>query len=98
MSITRVLGFLFNGPWPLTFAMVGVFGGVFGGLFAVVTADLAMAVHANLDFVLEHGAWGLMQGGALQALQLAAMGYLSLALYVLFKGCLYSLLGRFQKR
>lgn len=93
MNFKRVLGFLFNGPWLLTFAMMGVFG----GLFALVTADLAMAVHANLGFVLEHGAWGLMQGGALQAMQLAATGYLSLALYVLFKGCLYGLLGRFQK-
>ncbi|WP_020177618.1 hypothetical protein [Methylopila sp. M107] len=93
MGARRLLDVVFNGPWPFTFLMMGVFG----GLFAVVTADLATTVHANLAFVLENGAWGLMQGGALQMLHLAALGYLSLAFYVAFKGCLYGLLGRFQK-
>lgn len=93
MTISRILERLFNGPWPLTFAMMGVFG----GLFALVTADLAMTVHASLGYILENGAWGLMEGGAAQALQLVATSYLGLALYVLFKGCLYGLLGRFQK-
>ncbi len=93
MRVRKLLTFLFNGPWPLTFAMMGVFGGLLG----LLTADFAMTAHASFDFLTANGAWGLMQGGALQALELVALGYLALALYVLFKGCLYGLLGRFQK-
>ncbi len=89
----RLLAYLFDGPWPLTFAAMGLFGGLFG----LVTANFAMAAHANLDYLLENGVWGLMEGGALQAAQLIGLGYLALGLYVLFKGCLYGLLGRFQK-
>lgn len=84
---------VFNGPWPLTFVMFGVFG----GLFALTSADIAMLLHANLNYILENGAMGLMEGGLAQFLRLAATSYLSLAFYVLFKGCLYGLLGRFQK-
>ena len=93
MSAARLLDRLFNGPAAVTFLMMGVFG----GLFALVSANLVFHVRANLDFLHETGWWGLMEGGALQIIELAALSYLSLALYVLFKGCLYGLLDRFQK-
>ncbi|MDR4305823.1 hypothetical protein IHQ68_04180 [Chelatococcus sambhunathii] len=93
MTARKALDLIFNGPWPLTFAMMGLFGALFG----LTTANLLVTAHANIEFVLENGAWGLMEGGALQMLQLVALGYVSLAVYVAFKGCLYGLLGRFQK-
>lgn len=91
--MTRLLDRVFNGPWPLTFLMMGVFGGLFG----LTSANIAMLLAANIGYVLERGAMGLMEGGAAQFLELTATGYLSLVFYVLFKGCLYGLLGRFQK-
>ena len=84
---------IFDGPWPLTFFMLGLFG----GLFALTSADLAMLLHVNIDYILRSGAMGLMEGGLAQFLRLAATSYVSLVFYVLFKGCLYGLLGRFQK-
>ena len=91
--MARILDRIFNGPWPFTFVMLGVFGGLFG----LTSADLAMLLNANIDYILANGAMGLMEGGLAQFLRLAATSYLSLVFYVLFKGCLYGLLGRFQK-
>lgn len=91
--MTRLLDRVFNGPWPLTLLMMGVFG----GLFALSSANIAMLLNANIDYILESGAAGMMEGGTAQFLELAATGYVSLVFYVLFKGCLYGLLGRFQK-
>lgn len=89
----RTLDRLFNGPWLLTFMMLGVFGGLFG----LTSADLAMLLHANLGYILREGAMGVIEGGAEQFVRLVATSYLSLIFYVLFKGCLYGLLGRFQR-
>ena len=93
MSAARLLDRLFNGSFAVTFLMMGVFG----GLFALVSANLVHLVRANLDFLVETGWWGLTEGGALQIFELVGLSYVSLALYVLFKGCLYGLLARFQK-
>jgi hypothetical protein len=38
-----------------------------------------------------------LDGAALQLVELIVLGYLSLAFYILFKGCLYGLLGHFMK-
>jgi len=92
-AMAAFLNRLFNGPWPATFAAMGLFG----ALFAFVSANLAIQLGANIAFIRENGWWGVMEGGGLQILELALLGYASLAFYVLFKGCLYGLLGRFQK-
>jgi hypothetical protein len=39
----------------------------------------------------------LKDGGLLQLVELIVTGYLSIAFYVLFKGCLYGVLGHFLK-
>ncbi len=89
----RALDWLFNGPvWRSFVAM-----GVFGGLFTLTSLNLLRLFMANYSLLAEFGLMGLKDGGALQLLQLALSGYLSLAFYVLFKGCLYGILGRFQK-
>lgn len=91
--MNRFLNRLFNGAWPVTFFAMGAFG----ALFALTSANLAIQLGANIGFIRETGWWGVMEGGGLQILELVLLSYLSLAFYVLFKGCLYGLLGRFQK-
>ena len=39
----------------------------------------------------------LKDGGLLQLAELIGCGYVSIAFYVLFKGCLYGVLGHFVK-
>lgn len=93
MTAARIFDRLFNGPWPLTFLAMGAFG----ALFAACSANLAIEAGAGLAFIRETGWWGVMEGGAMQLFEIVCLAYLSLAFYVLFKGCLYGLLGRFQK-
>ena len=89
----KLLTRLFNGPAWLTFLAMGVFA----GLFALTSFNLLELFMANFQFVTAYGVMALREGGIVQALELIVYGYLSLGFYVLFKGCLYGLLGRFQK-
>jgi hypothetical protein len=89
----RILDRIFNGPAWRTFLLMGVFG----GLFAITSFDLLMQFTANFEFISSYGVMALKDGGVLQLIQLIATGYLSIALYLLFKGCLYGLLGHFVK-
>lgn len=91
--IRRLLEKTFNGPASRTFLLMGVFG----GLFAMTSYNLLMLFNANFQFIEMYGVMAVKDGGALQLLQLAVYGYLSLAFYILFKGCLYGLLGHFMK-
>jgi hypothetical protein len=45
-----------------------------------------------------YGAMGAFDGGILQLIELTAWGYLALAFYVVFEGCLDGLLGRIHRR
>jgi hypothetical protein len=56
-------------------------------LFAVGTVNLAYILKSNLDLVLTHGLQALMDGAAIQLVELLVSGYLSLACYVVFKTC-----------
>jgi len=91
--IRRVLDQIFNGPAWRTFLLMGVFG----GLFAMTSYNLLMLFTANFQFIAAYGVMAVKDGGAVQLLQLAVYGYLSLTFYILFKGCLYGLLGHFMK-
>ena len=79
---------LFNGPVWRTFLLMGVFG----WLFAFCSYNLLMLSKANLDYIGQYGLMALMEGGLRQMVELIAWGYLGLAFYILFKGCLYGLL------
>jgi hypothetical protein len=52
---------------------------------------------ANFSFISNYGVMALREGGLLQFLQLVLYGYLGVAFYILFKGCLYGILGRVSK-
>jgi hypothetical protein len=93
VMIHRLLNNMFNGPAWRTFILMGVFG----GLFAVTSYNLLMLFTANFQFIAAYGFMAARDGGVVQLIQLAVYGYLSLAFYILFKGCLYGLLGRFMK-
>ena len=91
--IRRLLERIFNGPAWRTFLLMGVFGGLFG----LSSYNLLMLFTANFQFITTYGLMAARDGGVLQLVQLIVYGYLSLAFYVLFKGCLYGLLGHFMK-
>jgi len=77
-----------TGPVWRTFLLMGVFG----GLFALSSYNLLNLFSANFRYISDYGIMALMEGGLRQFLELVFFGYLSLGLYVLFKGCLYGLL------
>ena len=89
----RMLFDLFNGPMWRAFLMMGVFG----GLSAITSYNLVVLFVANLGFISQYGVMALREGGLVQLAELVVYGYLSIGFYILFKGCLYGLLGRFLK-
>jgi hypothetical protein len=89
----RFLSEIFNGPIWRTFLLMGLFG----GLSAIASFNLLSLFVANFTFVSQYGAMALKDGGLLQLAELVAYGYLGIAFYILFKGCLYGVLGRFVK-
>jgi hypothetical protein len=69
--------------WTLTLFLMGVFA-----TFATWgSVEIFRLLRANLAFIAAHGALALMEGAAVQLVQLAAWGYASLVAYVLFKAC-----------
>ena len=91
--IRRLLAQIFGGPAWRTFLLMGAFG----GLFAITSYNLLVLFSANFQFIATYGLMAAKDGGVLQLVQLVVYGYLSLAFYILFKGCLYGLLGHFMK-
>jgi hypothetical protein len=84
---------LFNGPIWLPFLLMGPFA----GLSAIASYNLFLLFTANFSFVSHYGVMALKEGGLLQLAGLIVYGYLSIVFYVLFKGCLYGVLGHFLK-
>src|SRR3954466_9238081 len=71
----------------LTFLVMGFAFFVFGA----GTFNIAMLFSANADFISRYGWQALMDGAALQFVELVVIGYLSMAAYVIFKVCEYRL-------
>jgi hypothetical protein len=91
--VEKFLYRIFNGPIWRTFLLMGLFG----GLSAYLSYDLLMLFIANFSFVSQYGFMALKEGGFVQLIELVVLGYFSIAFYVLFKGCLYGILGRVSK-
>jgi hypothetical protein len=67
----------------LTFLVMGLAFFVFGA----GTFNIAMLFSANASVIARYGWQALMDGAALQLVELVATGYLSMAAYVIFKAC-----------
>jgi hypothetical protein len=93
MGPMTLLSRLFHGPPWLTFLAMGVAG---GGL-ALCSFNLLFLFQANFNLLLTYGAMAAFDGGVFQFLELTAWGYLALACYVVFEGCLDGLLQRIHK-
>jgi hypothetical protein len=89
----RFIDAIFNGPIWRTFLLMGVFA----GLSAVASYNLFTLFMANFSFISQYGVMALREGGLLQLAELIVYGYLSIGFYILFKGCLYGVLGRYIK-
>jgi len=91
--LLRLLNRLFHGPALLSFFVMGL---AVGG-FALCSFNLFELFHANFQLIATYGAMAAFDGGLLQFLQLVAWGYIALAFYVVFKGCLDGLLHRIHR-
>jgi lysylphosphatidylglycerol synthetase-like protein (DUF2156 family) len=56
-------------------------------LFGAGTLNIAMLFSANAEFVARYGWQAVMDGAAVQFIELVVTGYLSLAAFVVFKVC-----------
>jgi hypothetical protein len=90
MAVAKSLSLLFHGPAWLTFLVMGAAAGG----FTVCTLDLLAFFSANAKLISTYGAMALAEGGLLQLVELIGWGYLGIACYIVFKGCLYGLLER----
>ena len=93
MSLLKLLNRLFHGPAWLTFLVMGLAAGA----LALCTANLLTLFQANFNLLRAYGAMAAFDGGVLQLVELTLWGYLALACYVVFKGCLDGLLARIHK-
>jgi hypothetical protein len=93
MGLLRLLHRLFHGPAWLTFLSMGV---ALSG-FALCSFNLFELFRANFSLLATYGVMAAFDGGLLQLLELIAWGYLALAFYVVFKGCMDGLLARIHR-
>ena len=59
--------------------------------FGVGTVSLATLLKLHIDLVVENGWQALMDGAAMQLLELLFNAYVSMACYLIFKACEYRL-------
>jgi hypothetical protein len=90
MLLAKWLSRLFHGPAWITFLAMGL---ATGGV-ALCTIDLFTIFRANFLLLTTYGAMAIFDGGLLQLLQLIVWGYLGMAFYLVFKGCVDGLLSR----
>jgi hypothetical protein len=90
MALLKLLNLLFHGPAWLTFLIMGLAA---GGV-TLCSINLLSLFQANFSLIATYGAMAAFDGGILQFVELTAWGYLALAFYVVFKGCLDGLLQR----
>ena len=90
MFLLKLLHRLFHGPAWLTFMTMGLATGAFG----LCSVNLFELFRANLNLIKTYGLMGALDGGIVQLIELTFWGYLGLAFYLVFKGCLDGLLMR----
>jgi len=93
MGLLKLLNRLFHGPAWLAFLVMGLAAGG----FALCSLNLLSLFQANLNLIATYGAMAAFDGGLVQFLELTGWGYLALAFYVVFKGCLEGLLHRIHR-
>ena len=74
----------------LAFVVLGL--SFFG--FGLGTLNLFWLLNANVELLTEHGWQAVMDGGLRQLVELLLTGYASMACYLVFKACEYSLVRR----
>ncbi len=94
MWLARWLSYLFYGPAWLNFLVMGA---ATGGV-ALCTFDLFKIFRANFNLLTTYGAMAIWDGGLLQLAELVFWGYLGVACYFVFKGCLHGLIERVPPR
>ncbi|MGX9416666.1 hypothetical protein ACWU4D_04855 [Vibrio sp. WJH972] len=78
--------------WTVVFFLCGLF---FIG-FVLLSVNLFQMSMANIEFIQEHGFTAIMAGALIQTIELAAVGIMSLFLYLGFKCCEGDLISRYN--
>jgi hypothetical protein len=60
-------------------------------VFGACSLNLFFLFKANTALIVNHGWMAVADGGAAQLLELLVIGYISMAAYLMFKACEYSL-------
>ncbi len=93
MGLAKLLNRLFHGPAWLCFLVMGICTGA----FALCSYNLVEMFRANFSLIGSYGLMAIRDGGLLQFVELTFWGYLGLACYVIFKGCVDGLLMRIHR-
>ncbi len=93
MRLARLLHRLFHGSAWLAFLVMGIAA---SGL-ALCSFHLFEMFQANFELIRNYGGMAVFDGGLLQFVELVFWGYLGLACYFVFKGCLDGLLMRVHR-
>ncbi len=73
--------------WLLTLFLMGVFALLLG----LASLNIFDVIRANFGVIREHGLMALMDGAALQLVEIIVYGYISIICYVLVKACEHAL-------
>jgi hypothetical protein len=79
--------------WLLTLALMGLFALAFG----LSSLNIFEVIQANFGVISEHGLMALMDGAALQLVEIIVSGYIAVISYVLLKACEYALVGQIMR-
>lgn len=90
---TRLNRFLLDHPL-FTYVLCGVSFALFG----LVSIDLVRLLKANLTLFIDYGTMVIGEGAVEQLAGLMLYGYLSLALFIVFKTCEHALVERATHR
>jgi hypothetical protein len=80
--------------WHIAMLFVGISASAV--LFAWATFNLYNAASDNFRFIKDYGWMGLAEGGLLQFLEICWNAFLSLLLFLLFKGCETEIIKRWR--
>ncbi len=81
-------------PWTVVFLVMALCAVT----FAWISVGLLHNAMANAEFLLTYRLAALMDGGLLQAAELALRGLMALVAYLGFKGCEVELIARWRGR
>jgi hypothetical protein len=89
-----VRGVLILQNWHISALFIGL--GLSATVFAWTTFNLYQIASSNFRFIADYGVMGLVDGGFLQFIEICFYAFVSLLLFLLFKGCESEIMERWR--